>query len=211
MKNFWDLSTARKSRARRRRIFIIATGIVVGIGIGLLLPPGALRIPGSNGEPRVSTPIIPDLEATRPRREDTPLAPPPAGESYGPPSGTAPSEGNMVSARFGMCGSGGGRNCVVDGDTFRHRGEKIRIADIDTPELNPSRCAAEEELGLAAKNRLRDLLNAGPFSLEPIQGRDGDDYGRKLRVVVRDGRSIGDQLVAEGLARTWTGRREPWC
>jgi endonuclease YncB( thermonuclease family) len=28
---------------------------------------------------------------------------------------------------------------------------------------------------------------------------------------LRDGRSLGDQLVSEGLARTWSGRREPWC
>jgi endonuclease YncB( thermonuclease family) len=54
------------------------------------------------------------------------------------------------------------------------------------------------------------LLAAGPFELRML-GRDVDRYGRKLRVVVRDGRSLGDQLVAEGLARTWTGRREPWC
>ena len=30
-------------------------------------------------------------------------------------------------------------------------------------------------------------------------------------IVTRDGHSIGDQMVAEGLARTWSGRREPWC
>lgn len=29
-------------------------------------------------------------------------------------------------------------------------------------------------------------------------------------VFMRDGRSIGDILVSEGLARTWTGR-QPWC
>jgi len=29
-------------------------------------------------------------------------------------------------------------------------------------------------------------------------GRDEDRYGRKLRVVVRNGRSLGDQLVSEG-------------
>ena len=57
----------------------------------------------------------------------------------------------------------------------------------------------------------RDLLNAGPFELKPIPRRDQDRYGRDLRVVVRNGRSLGDQLVSEGLARTWTGRREPWC
>jgi endonuclease YncB( thermonuclease family) len=58
---------------------------------------------------------------------------------------------------------------------------------------------------------MRELLHAGPFELERIPGRDEDRYGRKLRVVTRNGRSLGDQLVAEGLARTWSGRREPWC
>ena len=53
--------------------------------------------------------------------------------------------------------------------------------------------------------------NAGPFELHPISGRDEDRYGRKLRIITRGGRSLGDVLVAEGLARTWTGRREPWC
>ena len=60
--------------------------------------------------------------------------------------------------------------------------------------------------------RLRALLAQGPFELHPLpSGRDRDRYGRKLRIVTRGGQSIGDVLVAEGLARTWTGRREPWC
>jgi endonuclease YncB( thermonuclease family) len=100
---------------------------------------------------------------------------------------------------------------VVDGDTFWVGGDKIRIADIDTPETNPPRCAEEAQLGERATQRLAALLGDGPFELEPIAGRDLDRYGRKLRIVTRNGRSIGDMLVSEGLARTWTGRREPWC
>jgi endonuclease YncB( thermonuclease family) len=99
---------------------------------------------------------------------------------------------------------------VVDGDTFRAAGETIRIADIDTPETHPPRCAYEAKLGARATRRLQALLAQGPFELERID-RDTDRYGRKLRVVTRGGRSLGDVLVAEGLARTWTGRREPWC
>lgn len=98
---------------------------------------------------------------------------------------------------------------VIDGDTFHYQGEKIRIADIDTPEVN-GRCAYEVQLAARATRRMDQLLRQGPFTLQPI-GRDEDRYGRKLRVVTRGGRSLGDQLVAEGLARTWTGRREPWC
>lgn len=99
---------------------------------------------------------------------------------------------------------------VVDGDTFVHDGARIRIADIDTPEIFSPKCAAEKALGLRAKARLHELLAAGPYQLETL-GRDEDRYGRKLRVVTRGGRSLGDQLVSEGLARTWSGRREPWC
>ena len=99
---------------------------------------------------------------------------------------------------------------VIDGDTFDHGGERIRIADIDTPEVR-GRCAHEIRLAARATARMGELLAAGPFTLEPIGGRDEDRDGRKLRIVTRGGRSLGDQLVAEGLARTWTGRREPWC
>ncbi|WP_442966874.1 thermonuclease family protein [Rhizobium sp. C4] len=112
--------------------------------------------------------------------------------------------------RFTFCGGAGMVNCVVDGDTFRLSGDKIRIADIDTPELHPARCPYEQALGEAAKQRLLELLNAGPFDLKPID-RDTDRYGRKLRVVMRDGKSLGDVLVREGLARTWEGRRRGWC
>lgn len=103
------------------------------------------------------------------------------------------------------------KTCVVDGDTFWLEGEKIRIADIDTPEIGQPKCDAEYQLGIKATYRLRDLLNEGPFELRSIGGRDQDQYGRKLRIVMRNGRSLGDQLVSEGLARTWAGRREPWC
>lgn len=114
------------------------------------------------------------------------------------------------SPRFELCGMVR-RTCVVDGDTFWLDGEKIRIADIDTPEINEPKCDAEYQLGMKATHRLRDLLNEGAFEVRPIGNRDEDRFGRKLRVVVRGGRSLGDQLVSEGLARTWTGRREPWC
>jgi endonuclease YncB( thermonuclease family) len=117
---------------------------------------------------------------------------------------------DALSARFALCHSGGGNNCVVDGDTFWFAGEKYRVADIDTPETHPARCAEEAALGEAATGRLRDWLNAGAFTLESI-GRDTDRYGRKLRVVTRDGASAGSALVAEGLARPWEGRRRPWC
>ena len=105
--------------------------------------------------------------------------------------------------------SGGIR--VIDGDTFDYGTLRVRIADIDTPELR-GRCTYETDLAVRATTRLAALLADGGLELHPLpDGRDQDRYGRKLRIVTRNGRSLGDILVAEGLARTWTGRREPWC
>lgn len=112
---------------------------------------------------------------------------------------------------YSLCHTGGGRNCVVDGDTFYHNGEKIRIADIDAPETHPPRCAREEKLGDAATIRLQALLNAGPITLSASEDRDRDKYGRLLRTVERDGESLGGMLVDEGLARWYGNGRRSWC
>ena len=112
----------------------------------------------------------------------------------------------LLAAALAVCAPGPRDHCVHDGDTVWLEGEKIRIAEIDTPELNGG--VSERKLALRARNRLVELLNAGPFEIS----RSGTDrYGRTLAVLHRSGRSIGGQLVAEGLARTWSGRREPWC
>jgi endonuclease YncB( thermonuclease family) len=119
-------------------------------------------------------------------------------------------QGGSLRAAFSLCNGASRINCVVDGDTFWFKGEKIRIADIDALEISPPRCSREAELGEAAKRRLLALLNGGEFTLE--RGwRDEDRYGRKLRTVTRDSVSLGGQLVTEGLARRWDGARRPWC
>jgi endonuclease YncB( thermonuclease family) len=144
---------------------------------------------------------------SEPAATQTVVAGEPRGTRTGIDGGARP-----ASASFAMCKWGGGYNCVVDGDTFYFEGEKIRIADIDAPETHPPRCDEEARLGDQATDTLLVLLNAGPFTLSRIDdGRDIDRYGRKLRIIMRDGASIGAILVARGLARTWTGARRPWC
>jgi micrococcal nuclease len=111
---------------------------------------------------------------------------------------------------FTLCVRASEQNCVIDGDTIRYRGTKIRLEDIDAPEVFSPKCAFEARLGQRAAERLLHLMNAGPFRL--VSGeRDEDRYGRKLRTIARGGRSLGDVLVAEGLARRWDGGRRSWC
>ena len=126
------------------------------------------------------------------------------------PSASASLAATESSPEFAVCGMIR-RTCVVDGDTIWLEGVKIRMADIDTPEISEPKCNWEYEQGIKARDRLVVLLNEGPFDVVPIGDRDEDSYGRKLRVLARSGHSIGDRLVSEGLARAWTGRREPWC
>ena len=111
---------------------------------------------------------------------------------------------------FRYCHIGGGYNCVVDGDTIWLKGEKIRVADIDAPETHDYHCASEKELGDRATRRLHDLLESGPITLQNTD-RNKDRYGRKLRIVLVNGGSVGDTLVREGLARWYGHGRRPWC
>lgn len=120
------------------------------------------------------------------------------------------SPGQIKQLAFKVCGNRTG-DCVVDGDTFWYRAEKIRMADIDAPETVQAECASEKALGHRAKLRLAELLSQAPISLESFGSRDRDQYGRLLRVVYQNGRSVGQTLVDEGLARPWQGRRRPWC
>lgn len=85
--------------------------------------------------------------------------------------------------------------CVHDGDTIWWQGEKIRLVDIDTPELN-SKDPEERARAIAARDRLVELIGSRQLVIE----RQGTDrYGRTL---ARIG-TIGDQLVKEGHARRW--------
>lgn len=122
----------------------------------------------------------------------------------------APIVGSVSPRNFTLCAGGVRKTCIVDGDTFWVDGVKIRIADINTPEVSEPQCPAEAALGRAASQRLAQLLSGASFDLRAAD-RDEDQYGRKLRIVERDGRSVGQILVAEGLAYEWRGRREGWC
>lgn len=130
----------------------------------------------------------------------------------GAPVGLAavPTGRDREAAQFAECSGAVRINCVVDGDTFWYQGRKIRLADINAPELSDPECPAEASLARRATVRLTALLNAGPFTLEAID-RSEDKYGRALKVVRRDGQSLGGKLVGEGLAEKWKGHRGSWC
>jgi endonuclease YncB( thermonuclease family) len=95
-------------------------------------------------------------------------------------------------------------NCVVDGGTFWYGRRKIQIADIQAPKIKQAKCDDERKLGSLAKKRLWEILNAGEVQLAGVSGQNA-------QVTVGQGRSIGDMLVSEGLARRPSGGKQGWC
>nr|WP_169475041.1 MULTISPECIES: thermonuclease family protein [unclassified Novosphingobium] len=105
---------------------------------------------------------------------------------------------------------------VHDGDTIRCGVERVRIVNIDAPELAGSeRCSSASRrrlagsrnpawcdgtLGIRSRDALAALLAQGTTRIVPV-GRDR--YGRLLARVVVDGRDAGAYLIGIGLARRW--------
>ena len=125
-----------------------------------------------------------------------------------PENGATTSAG--VRASFGFCHTGGGTNCVVDGDTFYLNGDKVRIVGIDAPETHDYHCQSELDLGNQATRKLHSLLGSGVITMTSID-RDRDVYGRLLRNVTVDGQDVGEAMISAGLAREYGSGRRSWC
>lgn len=102
-------------------------------------------------------------------------------------------------------------NRVVDGDTVDVdielgfdivlTSQRVRIMGIDTPESRTSD-AVEKVFGLAAKNRLKELLGETGILRTQVE-KDGDDakgkFGRILGdFVAPDGRMVTEIMIEEG-------------
>ncbi|NML73794.1 nuclease [Rhizobium sp. S-51] len=125
--------------------------------------------------------------------------------------GDPSADGKGFSATFYFCGTSGLDNCVVDGDSFWFRKGRIALADVVAPATEGAKCQQERDRGFAAKVRLRQLLNAGRFEFSELKGQNVPESGPPMRVVTRDGRSLGAMLVSEGLAQPRFGQQKSWC
>jgi endonuclease YncB( thermonuclease family) len=98
---------------------------------------------------------------------------------------------------------------IHDGDTVRScAGERIRIANIDAPELRGSpKCRRRQGHGwcdYAMAERSRNALAAFLASGRVTVHRIGTDrYGRTLATLAVNGRDAGAYLIQRNLARPW--------
>ncbi|MBL0928520.1 MAG: thermonuclease family protein [Alphaproteobacteria bacterium] len=105
---------------------------------------------------------------------------------------------------------------VIDGDTISCRDVRIRLVNADAPEFGRrAGCAEERELGAKAKAYVEQrFAQARRISIELNVDRPRDSYGRLLARVRADGRDIGADLIAAGLAKPHTidgNAVTQWC
>jgi endonuclease YncB( thermonuclease family) len=92
-----------------------------------------------------------------------------------------------------------GRASVIDGDTLRVDGQRIRLSGVDAPELDQV-CQGSGKnwcCGRQASLALHDKIEVRPVSCEP---RDIDRYHRVVAVCSVGGEDLGAWLVAHGWA-----------
>lgn len=100
---------------------------------------------------------------------------------------------------------------VVDGDTvwleFRDAPVKVRLANLDTPEIGThAKCEAERRLGEAASAFARQMLPAGKVVDVQPSKRQNDPYGRLLAAIVVDGTDYAEMVIGARLGVAWNGR-----
>lgn len=110
---------------------------------------------------------------------------------------------------------------IVDGDTvdvdidlgfgtWLHN-ERVRIMGIDTPESRTSD-KTEKVFGLAAKQRLTELLGPNPVLRTMVSKKGEDMKGKFGRILgdfkTKDGQMITDIMIAEGHAVLYEGQNK---
>ena len=111
---------------------------------------------------------------------------------------------------------------VIDGDTVAFQANwlpdplkkelSIRVFGVDTPEKSfRAKCPSEAARGEAASAFTKQIINAS--TKRQIILMDWDKYGgRVLGDVILDGKSLRQQLIAQGFAREYYGEaKTSWC
>ena len=101
-----------------------------------------------------------------------------------------------------------GDTCYV---TIDGKNEKIRLLELDTPEISKPKCDAELELGLKARDFVNDLIKNAK-TIEFKTDYELDYFGRILSYLIIDGEDVSALLVQNGLGVVYKkGHKMDWC
>ena len=107
-----------------------------------------------------------------------------------------------------------GQYCY-DGDTcyitMNGMKKKIRLLELDAPEISKPKCNAELELGIKARDYLNDLIaNASTieFRTEYLE----DYFGRVLSYLIIDGEDVSSKIIENQLGVVYNrNQKYDWC
>ena len=101
-----------------------------------------------------------------------------------------------------------GDTCYVTVDGKKN---KIRLLELDTPEISKPKCEIERELGLKARDYLNGLI-AKASTIEFKTDYVEDYYGRTLSYLIIDGEDVSTKIVNNKLGVVYDCyNKKDWC
>jgi hypothetical protein len=112
-----------------------------------------------------------------------------------------------IDETFALCDGSTGQSCVLSADRYSYHGRTYRLTGMQVPNLEKPRCKMEADRAVQARRTLAILLNGGVFDAlaDPSQ-KDPD-----VRILTRDGVSIGQLMILKGQARSLSDGAINWC
>ena len=101
-----------------------------------------------------------------------------------------------------------GDTCYV---TIGGENSKIRLLELDTPEISKPKCDQELQLGLKARDYLNSLImNAS--SIEFKTDYKKDYFGRILSYLIIDGEDASAKIISNNLGVVYDrNNKQDWC
>ena len=101
-----------------------------------------------------------------------------------------------------------GDTCYVTVDGTK---TKIRLLELDTPEISKPKCNAELQLGLKARDYLNDLID-NATTIEFKTDYTEDYFGRILAYLIVDGEDVSAKIVKNNLGVVYDrNNKQDWC
>ena len=101
-----------------------------------------------------------------------------------------------------------GDTCYV---TVDGKNNKIRLLELDTPEISKPKCDKELELGLKARDYINDLIE-NASSIEFKTEYKEDYFGRILSHLIIDGEDVSAKIISNNLGVVYNrNNKKDWC
>ena len=101
-----------------------------------------------------------------------------------------------------------GDTCYV---TYKGKNDKVRLLELDTPEISNPKCEQEYALGIDARNFVNNLISEG-LSIKFKTEYNRDFFGRILSYIIVDGENVSKKMVSNGLGVIYDrSNKKDWC